>query len=164
MEVQTSVVGGAGEDVGSGQMTSVAAGMVGKMTSRVASPLLPEAPTSHTLSRVCSLGPTYYTLLPSAAHATQPHSVSAVDQPIIDQTVPPRPLPAMVDAADHTIVDQTIETGPQPTLRSELNCPAPSPGSRYLYTVSPGGSLLDGVMCIMCTHSAPLLTPLTPSP
>jgi hypothetical protein len=114
---QTSVGGGIGKDVeddfsGSGKMTSVAADMDGKMTSRAASPLLLEALASHLSSHAGSSEPTYSTLLPLAAHAAQPRLASAVDQPIIDRTVSPRPLPAMVDAADHTIVDQTIETGP----------------------------------------------------
>ena len=113
---QTSVGGGVGKDTGLGQMTSVAADMVGKMTSRAASPLLLEAQASHLPSSAGSSKPTYDTLPSPAAHAAQPHLVSAVDLTIIDQTVPPRPLPAMVDAADHTIVDQTIETGPQSTL------------------------------------------------
>lgn len=113
---QTSVGEGSGKDTGLEQMASVAADVVGEMASRSIGPLSLEAQASHLLSSAGSSDPTYDTLLPLAAHAAQPHLVSAVDPPIIDQTVPPRPLPAMVDAADHTIVDQTIETGPQSTL------------------------------------------------
>ena len=130
---QTSVGGGVGKDTGLGQMTSVAADTVGKMTSRAVSPLLLEAQASHLLSSAGSSKPTYYTLLPLAAHAAQPHLVSAVDLTIIDQTVPPRPLPAMEDAADHTIVDQTIEKGPQSTLSRQ---PSGAPG---IYMPCPRG-------------------------